>query len=233
MNDITDEDVKHEMVEGIFTCRGHNKENMKCCVITGRMLDPERRLGNNVSFRKYILRTAESILEESSMNRQSAEGGETDQVCIIYDRRGLEFENIDPNLYQFCKKLTEELQYWYGKRLGVIYILHTNMMYWLLYTVFVMPLLAVMGVGSKFVVVETPAELLQYFDEDQLFLLEHIENESNWERYQKHHPEEVAVQAAAAAANGGIDDTAAAAAANTGDVVTAAPGGVPSSSGVK
>ena len=230
MNNITDEEVKYELKEGIIACRGHNKDNMKCVVVTGRMLDPERRLGSNVSFKKYILRSAESILEESSNNAAAGGQGETDKVCIIYDRRGLEFENIDPNLYQYCRNLMEELQYWYSKRLGVIYILHTNMMYWLLYTVLLMPLLAIMGVGSKFVVVEETSELLQYFDEDQLFLLEHIENETNWERYQKSHPEEVAAaEAAANAANGGGSGSADGAADTSNAAVTIAPGGVTTS----
>ena len=42
------------------------------------------------------------------------------------------------------------------------------------------------------IVVEHPDELLQYFDEDQLFLLSHVENETNWERYQKKFPEKCA-----------------------------------------
>lgn len=33
-----------------------------------------------------------------------------DKICVIYDRRGMEYENIDPNMYQFCKRVISEMQ---------------------------------------------------------------------------------------------------------------------------
>jgi hypothetical protein len=83
--------------------------------------------------------------------------------CFVC-RRGLEFKHIDPNLFTFCKKVAEEmrvsaqteedaftprstvikrhpclthclLQDFYKDRIGVIYVLHVNIFFWLLYTV--------------------------------------------------------------------------------------------------
>jgi hypothetical protein len=54
LNEITEDDIKNEREEGIFSWRGENKEGMPCCVITGRMLDPSGRKGTFVSFRKHL-----------------------------------------------------------------------------------------------------------------------------------------------------------------------------------
>lgn len=32
------------------------------------------------------------------------------RIVDVFYRRGLEYENIDPNLYQFCRKTIEELK---------------------------------------------------------------------------------------------------------------------------
>ena len=76
---MLDETTAYEINEGVITWRGHNKENMRCCVVTGRMLDPERREGSNNSFRKYIVKSVEDNLQEVSDK-------EMDQICVIYDR---------------------------------------------------------------------------------------------------------------------------------------------------
>ena len=49
---ITDEEVANEKEEGILAWRGQNKEKMKCCVITGRNLDPLNRSGTHRSFKR-------------------------------------------------------------------------------------------------------------------------------------------------------------------------------------
>ena len=39
----------------IISWRGKNKDNMSCCVITGRNLDPINRLGTHLSFKKVVV----------------------------------------------------------------------------------------------------------------------------------------------------------------------------------
>ena len=41
---------------------------------------------------------------------QATDDLEEDRMCIVYDRRGLEFQHIDPNMFNFCKPLIEEMQ---------------------------------------------------------------------------------------------------------------------------
>lgn len=55
VDEITDEEIQHELQEGIFAWRGKNQEGMPCCVITGRLLDPVHRRGSHQSFKKVCL----------------------------------------------------------------------------------------------------------------------------------------------------------------------------------
>lgn len=41
--------------------------------------------------------------------READASGTQDKICAIYDRRGLEYDNIDPNMYQFCKRVINEM----------------------------------------------------------------------------------------------------------------------------
>jgi hypothetical protein len=164
IDDINEEEIKNEREEGVVTWRGRNKEGMLCCVITGRMLDPINRKGTPRSFKKFILKTVEEGL------RQADESSET-KVCIIYDRRGLEFKHIDPNLYQFCRKDFEVLRDYYGDRIGAIYVLYTNVFFWIMYHLILRPLSAIWTNMEKLIVVDKAEDLLEYFESDQLYLL--------------------------------------------------------------
>jgi hypothetical protein len=35
---------------------------------------------------------------------------EQEEICVLYDRRGMTFDNLDPNLQAFCKPTFEKLQ---------------------------------------------------------------------------------------------------------------------------
>lgn len=198
VDSITTDQIKHEISEGILAWRGHNKQNMPCLVVTGRLLDPINRAGTPLSFKNYILKTVEDQMVEhmikqadggneassspappSSSSIRSEDGNEEssekiascpDKVCVIYDRRDLTFENIDPNLYQFCKKTILQMRDFYNDRLGVVYVVHSNFLFWSIFMVFVRPLLFITSQNSRFILVEKPEELLQHFDEDQLLL---------------------------------------------------------------
>mmetsp|Transcript_1227 Transcript_1227/g.1640 ORF Transcript_1227/g.1640 Transcript_1227/m.1640 type:complete len:240 (-) Transcript_1227:308-1027(-) len=147
VDSITESDIAHERTESILAWRGKNKENMACCVVTGRFLDPTHREGSHASFRKFIIKTVEDGMRDSNESEQ-------DKVCVIYDRRGLEFQHIDPNLYQFCRSTIDALRMWYSDRLGVLYVLHTNTFFWILYLFIIKPFLAVTTTNNRLIVVE-------------------------------------------------------------------------------
>lgn len=81
------------------------------------------------------------------------------QVCILYDRRGMGDEHIDPTLYAICRELFSELQMHYGSRLGMIYILHMNWFFWLLYQYIIQPFIELYN-SRLLCVVETPSDLI-------------------------------------------------------------------------
>jgi len=167
---IEEDEIKAEKEEAVFVWRGQNKEKMKCCVITGRALDPLGRKGTNRSFKRHFIKTVEDGLK-------AVDDDEQDKVCFIYDRRGLEFKHIDPNLFNFCKKVGEEMRDWYSDRVGVIYVVHMNFFFWILFSILVQPALTLFSpnFSKKFVMVETPEELLKYFDEEDLLLTRYEE----------------------------------------------------------
>ena len=72
-------------------------------VVTGRLMDPVNRRGTCRSFKRYLIKMVEEGL-------QATDDLEEDRMCIVYDRRGLEFQHIDPNMFNFCKPLIEEMQ---------------------------------------------------------------------------------------------------------------------------
>jgi hypothetical protein len=210
--------------------------NRPCCVVTGRNHDPYGRAGNWKSFKKFLIHTVETGVQEAdkrlieahraqliaavadetreaqtleaspvasrgsprqyglldrpeesassssgtaAADETAAAGGKAaapdlepfGQVCILYDRRGLDDQHLDPNLYQICRDLFSELQVQYGDRLGLIYVVHINWFFWVLYQYVMQPFLEL--TGRKVVqVVETPEELTAKgcFAEEELHL---------------------------------------------------------------
>lgn len=57
-----------------------------------------------------MIRLVEQGMQLSDQQSFTTQQDHHDKICIIYDRRGLSFENIDPNLYQFCNKTLDELR---------------------------------------------------------------------------------------------------------------------------
>lgn len=175
IDEISDEDIKYEIEENIINWKGKNKSNQLCCILTGRMHVAAHRMGTYSSFRKYLLRRVEEGMIASDQ-------AESDKICIIYDRRGLDYPHIDTNLHQSCKKIIQQLKDFYSDRIGMIYVLHTNWIFWALYQMFFRPLSAVIPAFEKIILVESPEDLLEYFDEEELSLLS-MEEEPSYLKY--------------------------------------------------
>ncbi len=82
------------------------------------------------------------------------------------------------------------VQEWYGDRVGVMYILYTNYLFWILYTILIRPFMLLWSKDNNLIFVDTSegkqrelhvnfpsfnylqhSDLLKYFNADQLFLL--------------------------------------------------------------
>lgn len=163
IDDIDEEYIRSDKESGIAQWRGKDKLGRPCLVLTGRMLDPINRTGTMKSFLKFVLHTSEHGV-------QLIENSDLKEVCIVYDRRGLGFEHIDPNLFMCTRQAVQGLRKWYGIHIGVIYVLYTNVLFWTLYHVILRPILGILSSGNKFVVCDKNEDLLQYFYEEDLLL---------------------------------------------------------------
>ena len=164
---ITEDDIKNEMDLGLAKWRGKDKQGRPCLVITGRLLNADDQPNYKVtakSFRKFLIKTVEDGVKLANQENM-------DQICVIYDRRGLEFRHIDPNLFRACSDLIEKLKQFYGDRVGLIYVLYTNWLFWTMYHVLIKPMLMILRSAHKIFVADTVDDLLEYFDDDKLLLV--------------------------------------------------------------
>ena len=92
-------------IESTHWSAGQNKEKMKCCVITGRALDPLGRKGTNRSFKRvcacisccsvpsyikvhsyYLSIELQHFIKTVEDGLKAVDDEEQDKVCFIYDR---------------------------------------------------------------------------------------------------------------------------------------------------
>ena len=98
------------------------------------------------------------------------------QICILYDRRGIEDKHIDAQLYAVCNSLFADMQYYYGDRLGMLYVLHVNWVFWMLYQYVVRPFLDITS-KSMIKVFNSREELVgEHFALEEVHLLDYVES---------------------------------------------------------
>mmetsp|Transcript_3471 Transcript_3471/g.3215 ORF Transcript_3471/g.3215 Transcript_3471/m.3215 type:complete len:131 (+) Transcript_3471:345-737(+) len=88
------------------------------------------------------------------------------QICVIYDRGQMTDANRDPELIGTMKRLSGMLQDYYAERLGALYVLHVNWVYWLMYQA-VKPMLQ-KKTRNKVHVLRNANGLRDHFSQDQL-----------------------------------------------------------------
>eukprot|EP01034_Spumella_vulgaris_P040698 gene40698-50356_t len=81
-------------------------------------------------------------------------------------------------MFQFCKRIVDDMRDFYSPRIGVVYVIHANIIFWILYTLILRPVLGLWTGSDKIIVVESPKELLEYFHEEDLLLLSYQEEDS-------------------------------------------------------
>ena len=67
--------------------------------------------------------------------KRSEKNGQSDQVCIIYDRSGFNYKNFDYQLFSTSKNLVTMLQDNYAERLGALYVLGVGWFYWMIFNI--------------------------------------------------------------------------------------------------
>jgi hypothetical protein len=154
---ITADDVQRPLRSGKAMWRGHDKLNRPCLIITPRHHWPkESPADETIKLGVYLV--------EKGIKLADAAG--VDQICVIQDRTGISYANVDWGLIQVGKTLARILQDFYAERLGVAYILGVNRLYWYMYNL-IAPFVDKKSL-AKFKVLKDKEELKQYFDVDQL-----------------------------------------------------------------
>ena len=160
VDDISFKDIAREHASGKGRLVGHNKLNQACIVCRNRFHDPKNRdVAEMIKFCVYMLREAVAASEAQGAN----------QVCVLYDRRGMTMKNFDSQMFQLGKQLVNVVQSNYAERLGHCYIIGVTFFYWALYKV-ISPFLSA-RTKSKLHIISDLSELREHFDDDQLELI--------------------------------------------------------------
>jgi len=176
---ITAETVQELISAGLAEWKGADKEGRPCLIITGRKMTKEVPRSPTL-FRQFIIYLAEEglkkvltqpLVSEENIDRNSAgpaAANDDGRVVIIYDRRGLLFENIDINLHRDCQAVLHEMRRFYSDRVHCFHIVYMTWGHWIAYYLLLKPLLGLSGSANKFLATETEDGLLPYFPSEQL-----------------------------------------------------------------
>jgi hypothetical protein len=88
------------------------------------------------------------------------------QICVLWDRAHMTDANKDNKWIALMRTLTGMLQDFYAERLGAVYVLHVNWVYWLMFQI-AKPLIQ-RKTGDKIKIIRNNAGLREHFDPDQL-----------------------------------------------------------------
>lgn len=173
-NDINEGDFEEHLTPlGIAEWRGNDKEGRPTLVLTGRLLTDNFGYKSVRLFRRYALH-----MTEKGVHLLNKEGLE--HACILYDRRMLDFHHCDPELHNGCKHLFTAIRRFYGDRLGPVYILNMNWLFFSVFSFILKPFLSLFQKtnSTKLYAVQKSEELHEWFDDEHLRLNEtHLEEE--------------------------------------------------------
>ena len=95
-----------------------------------------------------------------------------EHACVLYDRRMLDYQHCDSELHNACKPLFHKIRQFYGDRIGNIYILNMNWMFYHVFTFVLAPLVGIFrkAESTNLYAVQTAKELDEWFDTNDLLL---------------------------------------------------------------
>ena len=136
------------------------------CAVRPRLHDPSvRDIKECMQFAVYLL--------EDGISR-SEKLGQSDQVCILYDRSGFNYKNFDYQLFTTSKSLVTMLQDNYAERLGALYVIGAGWFYWMIFNI----VKVFLTKRTKEIhLIGNLDELLNHFEIDQLEL-EYLSDEN-------------------------------------------------------
>ena len=168
VDNINAETVKNEIESGKAYFNGfYDKHGRACCAVRPRLHDPSvRDIKECMQYAVYLL--------EDGINR-SEKLGQSDQVCILYDRSGFNYKNFDYQLFTTSKSLVTMLQDNYAERLGALYVIGAGWFYWMIFNI--VKVFLTKRTKEKIHLIGNLDELLNHFEIDQLEL-EYLSDEN-------------------------------------------------------
>lgn len=156
-DEITELEMMPHISTGKAFYHGTDKKGRPCLIVRFRNHRPDQfPLEDTMRYMIYLVEYGVNLADKSGIG----------QISVIYDRAGLSSENRDSKLIELVKKLSSMLQDFYAERLGAVYVLHINWLYWLMFQI-AKPLLN-KKTREKIQIVRNVEGLAQYFDSDQL-----------------------------------------------------------------
>ena len=157
-----DTDFEDLIAYGLASWSGHDREGRPCLILTGRNLDPKAPKSRAL-FKRYVAYIADKGM--LLCNEEKVE-----QCVILYDRRDMGFENIDTGLVSAVQPELKAISRYYKDRIAVIYILHLNILWRVLFTALIVPALWFVNSMDRLLIVQSVDELGDYFEGEELHL---------------------------------------------------------------
>lgn len=151
--------IKKQLEAGKLYWHKTDKGNRPCLYYRMKYHVPNLAdLDNNIRFLIYMI--------EKGCNEADKLGSR--QICLIYDRRGYNKKNYDPNSMKAMKKLIPILQDYYPERLYRYYIMGANWFFRAMFTV--VKTFMSEKTGNKVKVLAKDTDLLDFFDKNKLLI---------------------------------------------------------------
>ena len=165
-NNICEDNFKERILPtGIAEWRGEDREGRPTLQLTGRNLTLEWKDKRPKEFKRFVI-----YMAEKGVHLLNEKGLET--ACVCYDRRMLDYEHCDTSLHAFCKNTFRDVRRFYGDRIGKIYILNMNWLFWWMFSWLFKPIIGIWNTEmvNKIHAVQTKEELFSFYEQDRLEL---------------------------------------------------------------
>lgn len=156
-DEITESEMMPHILTGKAFYRGTDKQGRPCLILRFRYHQPSQfPPEETMRYMIYLVEYGVKLSDELGVG----------QITVVYDRAGLTSENRDGKLIDLIKKLSSMLQDFYAERLGAVYVLNVNWLYWLMFQI-AKPLLK-KKTKEKIHIVRNVEGLADFFDSHQL-----------------------------------------------------------------
>eukprot|EP00658_Telonema_sp_P-2_P037436 TRINITY_DN2692_c0_g1_i1.p1 TRINITY_DN2692_c0_g1~~TRINITY_DN2692_c0_g1_i1.p1 ORF type:complete len:290 (+),score=44.30 TRINITY_DN2692_c0_g1_i1:226-1095(+) len=157
LDQLTEHEVSPELESGKARWLGQDLEGRPCILILPKFHDPDRSEPQSmVRFGVWLLEEGARKCDVTGLN------GGSNQLCVIYDRRGMSMRNMDRKLFSVVLDLVDIAQDYYAERLGQVYVLGANWFYFTMWRI-VRPFLS-QRTKDKIIMIDEPREMLKFFE---------------------------------------------------------------------